>query len=104
MLNHIFDSTHRTRVRLKATAMVRCSTDSGTVVAYALFNLQDRGEMFVAPQTPVYQGMIVGEHKPESGSLEINVLKGKQLTNVRASGSDEAVKLVPPRRMSLGRK
>ena len=69
-------------------------------MAYALFNLQDRGEMFVAPQTPVYQGMIVGEHS-RNNDLEINVLKGKQLTNVRASGSDEAVKLVPPRRMSL---
>ena len=56
--------------------------------------------MFVAPQTPVYQGMIVGEHS-RNNDLEINVLKGKQLTNVRASGSDEAVKLVPPRRMSL---
>ena len=76
------------------------STDSGVAVAYALFNLQDRGLMFVAPQTPVYQGMIVGEHN-RNNDLEINVLKGKQLTNVRASGSDEAVKLTPPKRMSL---
>ena len=76
------------------------STDAGLAVAYALFNLQDRGQMFVAPQTAVYQGMIVGEHSRDN-DLEINVLKGKQLTNVRASGSDEAVKLVPPRRMSL---
>ena len=76
------------------------STDAGVAVAYALFNLQDRGLMFVSPQTPVYQGMIVGEHN-RNNDLEINVLKGKQLTNVRASGSDEAVKLVPPRRMSL---
>ena len=56
--------------------------------------------MFVGPQTAVYQGMIVGEHSRDN-DLEINVLKGKQLTNVRASGSDDAVKLVPPRRMSL---
>ena len=76
------------------------STDNGMAVAYALFNLQDRGLMFVSPQTPVYQGMIVGEHN-RNNDLEINVLKGKQLTNVRASGSDEAVKLVPAKRMSL---
>ncbi len=76
------------------------STDSGDTVAYALFNLQDRGDMFVGPQVAVYQGMIVGEHNREN-DLEINVLKGKQLTNVRASGSDDAVRLVPPRIMSL---
>ena len=76
------------------------STDTGTAVAYAIFNLQDRGTMFVAHQTPVYQGMIVGEHNRDN-DLEINVLKGKQLTNVRASGTDEAVKLVPPKIMSL---
>ena len=76
------------------------STDNGMAVAYALFNLQDRGLMFVSPQTPVYQGMIVGEHN-RNNDLEINVLKGKQLTNVRASGTDEAVKLVPAKRMSL---
>ncbi len=76
------------------------STESGTAVAYALFNLQDRGIMFVNPQTAVYQGMIVGEHN-RNNDLEINVLKGKQLTNVRASGSDEAVRLVPARQMSL---
>ena len=76
------------------------STDTGTAVAYAIFNLQDRGIMFISHQTPVYQGMIVGEHTRDN-DLEINVLKGKQLTNVRASGTDEAVKLVTPRVMSL---
>ena len=76
------------------------STDTGTAVAYAIFNLQDRGTMFISHQTPVYQGMIVGEHTRDN-DLEINVLKGKQLTNVRASGTDEAVKLVTPRVMSL---
>jgi len=76
------------------------STDTGEAVAYAIFNLQDRGSMFVGHQTQVYQGMIVGEHNREN-DLEINVLKGKKLTNMRASGSDEAVTLVPPRRMSL---
>ena len=76
------------------------STDTGTAVAYAIFNLQDRGTMFISHQTPVYEGMIVGEHTRDN-DLEINVLKGKQLTNVRASGTDEAVKLVTPRVMSL---
>ncbi len=76
------------------------ASETGQAVAYAIFNLQDRGVMFIDPQTPVYQGMIVGEHSRDN-DLEINVLKGKKLTNMRASGSDEAVTLVPPRRMSL---
>ena len=76
------------------------STETGSAVAYAIFNLQDRGIMYIEPQTKVYSGMIVGEHNKEN-DLEINVLKGKQLTNVRASGSDKAVILVPPLKMSL---
>ena len=76
------------------------STEMGEAVAYALFNLQDRGVMFVDPQTPVYQGMIIGEHSRDN-DLEVNVLKGKKLTNVRASGTDDAVRLTPPRKMSL---
>ncbi len=79
---------------------VLISTDTGTAVAYALFNLQDRGIMFVGHQTPVYMGMIIGQHNRDN-DLEVNVLKGKQLTNVRASGTDEAVKLTPPKIMSL---
>ena len=101
VLNRVFDSYAPYKGTIEGRhngALI--STDSGVAVAYALFNLQDRGQMFVAPQTPVYQGMIVGEHNRDN-DLEINVLKGKQLTNVRASGSDEAVKLVPPRLMSL---
>jgi GTP-binding protein len=76
------------------------STDQGQAVAYAIFNLQDRGVMFVEHQTPVYQGMIVGEHSREN-DLEVNVLKGKKLTNVRSSGTDDASTPIPPRRMSL---
>jgi GTP-binding protein len=79
---------------------VLISTDQGEAVAYAIFNLQDRGEMFINPQDKVYMGMIVGEHSRDN-DLEINVLKGKQLTNIRASGTDEAIRLVPPRRMTL---
>jgi GTP-binding protein len=76
------------------------STDLGEAVAYAIFNLQDRGFMFIGHGEKVYQGMIVGEHSRDN-DLEINVLKGKKLTNVRASGADEAVILVPPRKMTL---
>jgi GTP-binding protein len=79
---------------------VLISTDKGQAVAYALFNLQDRGTMFVNPGDDVYQGMIVGENSREN-DLEINVLKAKQLTNIRAAGKDEAIVLVPPRRLSL---
>ncbi len=101
VLNRIFDSyaPHKGIIEGRRNGAL-ISTDSGVTVAYALFNLQDRGQMFVLPQTPVYQGMIVGEHNRDN-DLEINVLKGKQLTNVRSSGTDEAVKLVPPRVMSL---
>lgn len=76
------------------------SNDNGEAVAYALFNLQDRGVMFVGAQDKVYRGMIVGENA-KSNDLEVNVLKGKQLTNVRASGTDEAIRLTPPKKMTL---
>ena len=69
-------------------------------MAYALFNLQERGRLFVDPVVDVYEGQIVGEHCRE-GDLIVNPAKGKKLTNVRASGSDEAVILTPPVRMSL---
>ena len=97
-LFHAYDAYKGDVSGRKSGALI--STDTGTAVAYAIFNLQDRGTMFISHQTPVYQGMIVGEHTRDN-DLEINVLKGKQLTNVRASGTDEAVKLVTPRVMSL---
>jgi GTP-binding protein len=79
---------------------VLISTDAGEAVAYALWNLEDRGPMMIEPGWKVYQGMIVGEHTREN-DLEVNVLKGKKLTNVRASGKDEAVRLTPPIKMTL---
>ncbi|MGY6703892.1 translational GTPase TypA [Roseinatronobacter sp.] len=79
---------------------VLISMEDGTAVAYALWNLEDRGRMFINPQEPVYQGMIIGEHSRDN-DLEVNPLKGKKLTNVRASGTDDAVKLTPPTIMSL---
>ena len=79
---------------------VLISMENGTSVAYAIFNLEDRGKFFIGPQEPVYQGMIIGEHSREN-DLEVNPLKGKKLTNVRASGTDEAVKLTTPISLSL---
>jgi GTP-binding protein len=76
------------------------ATEAGESVAYALWNLQERGVMFVKPQQKVYTGMIIGENSKQ-GDLEVNVLKGKQLTNIRASGTDEAIRLTPPRELTL---
>ena len=81
-------------------AGVLISMEAGQSVAYALFNLEERGRMFIGAQEPVYEGMIIGEHAREN-DLEVNPLKGKKLTNVRASGKDDAVVLTPPVRMSL---
>lgn len=79
---------------------VLLSNGDGEAVAYALWKLEDRGPMFVEPGMKVYNGMIVGEHT-RGNDLEINVLKAKQLTNMRASGKDDAVLLTPPIRMTL---
>jgi GTP-binding protein len=76
------------------------STDTGEAVAYAIWNLQERGIMFINPQDKVYEGMIVGEHSRDN-DLEINVLKSKQLTNIRTTSKDEAIRLVPPLLMTL---
>ena len=81
-------------------AGVLISMESGVSVAYALWKLEDRGKFFIGAQEQVYQGMILGEHSREN-DLEINPLKGKQLTNVRASGTDEAVRLTTPITLSL---
>jgi GTP-binding protein len=78
------------------------SMENGVATGYSIFNLQDRGSMFLGPQTKVYEGMIIGEHS-RSNDLEVNVTKEKQQSNVRSSGADEAIKLVPPRDMNLER-
>jgi GTP-binding protein len=81
---------------------VLLSNAQGEAVAYALFNLQDRGPMMIDPGMRVYRGMIVGEHT-RANDLEVNVLKGKQLTNIRAAGKDENTILTPPLKLSLER-
>jgi GTP-binding protein len=79
---------------------VLISNSEGEAAAYAIFNLQDRGPFMIGPQTRVYTGMIVGEHSRDN-DLEVNVVKGKKLTNVRASGKDENVLLTPPIKLTL---
>ncbi|MBU2941938.1 translational GTPase TypA [Shimia thalassica] len=79
---------------------VLISMEDGVSVAYALWNLEDRGKMMIGAQEQVYQGMIIGEHSRDN-DLEVNPLKGKKLTNVRASGTDEAVRLTTPMKLSL---
>ena len=81
-------------------AGVLISIEDGETVAYALWNLEERGKMFVGPQTKVYKGMVIGEHARDN-DLEVNPLKGKKLTNVRASGTDEAVRLTPHIKFTL---
>jgi len=101
LMNRLFDSYGPYKGDIPARrngALI--STDKGEAVAYAIWKLQDRGMMFIGHGDKVYEGMIVGEHSREN-DLDINVLKGKQLTNVRAAGADEAVVLIPPRKMSL---
>ena len=79
---------------------VLISNSDGEAVAYALNMLEERGELFISPQMKVYQGMIIGENA-KAEDLEVNPLKAKQLSNVRSSGKDDAIRLTPPRRMSL---
>ncbi len=76
------------------------SFETGTSIAYGLFNAQERGSLFIDASTPVYEGMVVGA-SPKAEDLVVNVCKKKQLTNMRASGSDDSLRLVPPRRLSL---
>jgi GTP-binding protein len=79
---------------------VLISNGTGTAVPFALWNLEERGEIFIHPGSPVYEGMVIGEHS-RNNDLEVNPMKAKQLTNMRASGKDEAVRLTPPRIRSL---
>ena len=74
--------------------------ETGEAVGYGLFNAQERGPLFIGPGTPVYEGMVIGEN-PRGDDMAVNVCKKKQLTNMRASGSDDALRLIPPRQMSI---
>ena len=101
VLNRIFHGTtpHKGKIEGRRQGVL-ISMENGTSVAFALWNLEERGKMFIGAQEAVYQGMVIGEHSREN-DLEVNPLKGKKLTNVRASGTDEAVRLTTPVRKSL---
>ncbi|MCB2081041.1 MAG: translational GTPase TypA, partial [Rickettsiales bacterium] len=101
VLSHVFHSYAPYKGEITGRRNgVLISNGTGQAVAYALWNLEERGFLFIHPQTKVYEGMIIGQHSRDN-DLEVNPLKGKQLTNVRASGTDEAVRLTTPVRMSL---
>ncbi len=101
VLNRLFHGSTPYKGKIEGRRQgVLISMENGTSVAFALWNLEDRGKMFIGAQEAVYQGMIIGEHSREN-DLEVNPLKGKKLTNVRASGTDEAVRLTTPVTMSL---
>ncbi|MDB5817805.1 MAG: typA, partial [Rhizobacter sp.] len=102
LMSHIFDEYAPMRdggVGERRNGVL-ISQDDGAAVAYALWKLQDRGRMFVSPGDALYEGMVIGIHSRDN-DLVVNPIKGKQLTNVRSSGTDEAVRLVPPIQMSL---
>jgi GTP-binding protein len=96
LMSHIFDGYAPVKGDIPDRRNgVLISAEDGPAVAYALWKLQDRGRMFVSPGDKLYEGMIIGIHSRDN-DLVVNPIKGKQLTNVRSSGTDEAVRLVPP--------
>jgi GTP-binding protein len=100
VMNRLFHDYGAYRGTSWAGNGVLISNDQGEAVAYALWNLEDRGPMMIEPGWKVYRGMIVGEHT-RGNDLEVNVLKGKKLTNIRTHSKDEAVRLIPPIQMTL---
>jgi GTP-binding protein len=101
LMSHIFDDYAPVKPDLPGRHNgVLISQDDGEAVAYALWNLEDRGRMFVSPGDKLYEGMIIGIHSRDN-DLVVNPIKGKKLTNVRASGTDEAVRLTTPIKLTL---
>ncbi len=101
MLNRLFHAyqPHKGDIPGRRNGVL-IANEPGEAVAFALWNLEARGPMMIEPGWKVYPGMIVGEHTRDN-DLEVNVLKGKKLTNIRAAGKDEAVRLTPPIKMTL---
>jgi GTP-binding protein len=101
IMNRLFHAyaPHKGDIQGRRTGVL-ISTDLGEAVAYALWNLEDRGPMMIEPGWKVYRGMIIGQHTRDN-DLEVNVLKGKKLTNIRTTSKDEAVRLTPPIKMTL---
>jgi GTP-binding protein len=101
LMSHVFDDYGPLKPEMAERRNgVLISAESGEAVAYALWKLQERGRMFVSPGDPLYEGIVIGIHSRDN-DLVVNPIKGKQLTNVRASGTDEAVRLVPPIQVTL---
>jgi GTP-binding protein len=101
IMSHVFEEYASVKAEIPGRRNgVLISSEKGDAVAYALWKLQDRGRMFVHPGDILYEGMVIGIHSRDN-DLIVNPIKGKQLTNVRSSGTDEAVRLVPPIRLSL---
>lgn len=102
IMNHTFERYDEVKSSAKSLRQqgVLIANGKGKATGYALWNLEDRGKMLIGPQTEVYEGMIIGLHS-RSNDLVVNVIKGKQLTNVRASGTDENIQLTPPIQMTL---
>jgi GTP-binding protein len=101
LMSHVFDDYAPVKPDMPGRHNgVLISQDTGDAVAYALWNLEDRGRMFVKPGDRLYEGMIIGIHSRDN-DLVVNPLKGKKLTNVRASGTDEAVRLTTPIQLTL---
>ena len=101
IMNHVFDSYQPFKgdIDQRSTGSI-ISFEQGEATGYGLFNTQNRGKLFIGAGTPVYEGMIIGEN-PKNEDIVCNVCKKKQMTNTRASGSDEALRLVPPTKLSL---
>ena len=100
-MNHVFNSyeEYKGDIDQRSTGSI-IAHEQGEATGYGLFNTQSRGRLFIGPGVPVYEGMIVGEN-PKSEDIVCNVCKKKQMTNTRASGSDDALRLVPPSKLSL---
>jgi GTP-binding protein len=101
IMNHIFSSWEPWHGAIPSRANGALVADrSGPATSYAIFNLQERGEIFIDPATQVYEGMIIGENA-RPNDMDVNVTKEKKQTNMRASTADEAIRLIPPRRLGL---
>jgi GTP-binding protein len=101
LMSHVFDDYGPMKPDMEERRNgVLISAENGPAVAYALWKLQERGKMFVSPGDPLYEGIVIGIHSRDN-DLVVNPIKGKQLTNVRASGTDEAVRLIPPIQVTL---
>jgi GTP-binding protein len=101
IMNHIFSSWEPWHGAIPARANGALVADrAGVATSYAIFNLQERGEIFIDPQTIVYEGMVIGENA-RPNDMDVNVTKEKKQTNMRASSADEAIRLIPPRRLGL---